>query len=74
MRSIKMNSLLYDTEVNAMLWRWSCNAGWNGNRMKGPIFQSKALPIAKAVNADTGFKASNQWLDIWKKDTMSNAM
>ena len=72
---MKMACLRSGTEINTVLWRWFCTACATGYPISGPILQSKALSIAKAFEADYNFKASNGWLEKWKKKgTMSNPM
>ena len=68
MRSMKMAHLnTSGTEINTVLWRWFCTACANGYPISGPILQSKALSIANVFEADHNFKASNGWLEKWKK-------
>jgi hypothetical protein len=65
LRSMKMVRLYGVTEINTILWRWFCAARSNGYPISGPILQGKALSIAEAFQAQ--FKASNGWLEKWKK-------
>ena len=68
MRSMKMARLNSGAEINTvLLWRWFCPAHANGYPNSGPILQSKALSIAKAFHTDHNFKASDGWLEKWKK-------
>ena len=63
-QSMKMARLNSGTEIDTVLWRWFCTAC----EVDPPILQqSKDLSIAKAFEADHNFKASNDWLEKWKK-------
>ena len=66
MRSMKMARVYCDTEVNTVLCRCLCTADGNGYPISVAILQTKVLLIAETFEVETGFKASNIWLDKWK--------
>ena len=64
---MKMARIHGNTEVNTVLWRWFSTARANGYPLSGPIVQGKAVQIADNFDPNHTFKASNGWLDKWKK-------
>ena len=56
-----------NSAVNILLYRWFRLARSNGYIITGPILQLEALKIHKALQVTTEFKASEGWLEKWKK-------
>ena len=55
------------TDVNEALYKWYCLARQRNIPVSGPMLKEEALQIAKELDSDTPFKASNGWLDSFKK-------
>ena len=55
------------TEVNEALYKWYCFVGERNIPVSGPLLKEEALQIAKAIDPNTSFKASNGWLESFKK-------
>lgn len=54
-------------EVNDAVYKWYCLARQRNIPISGPLLQEEALEIAKTIDPDTQFKASNGWLDSFKR-------
>ena len=48
-------------EVNDMVYKWYCFARQRCIPVYGPLLQEEALQIAKRIDPNTTFKASNGW-------------
>ena len=55
------------TDVNKAVYKWYCLARQRNIPVSGPMLQEEALHIAKCLNSDSTFKASNGWLESFKK-------
>jgi len=53
-------------DINAAVHKWFCQARSKIFPLSGPIIQERALDFAKELG-DLDFKASNGWLDNWKR-------
>ena len=53
-------------DINAAVYKWFCQARSKNISLTGAIIQDFALDLAKEVG-DLDFKASNGWLDNWKR-------
>ena len=65
--SLKISRLYIFSVVNILFWRWFYTARGNGYHISGPILQEKSLCFARALESIDDFKASNGWLDKWRK-------
>ena len=54
-------------EVNDAAYKWYCLARQRCIPVSGPLLQEEALQIARGIDPNTCFKASNGWLDSFKK-------
>ena len=54
-------------DVNEALYKWYCLARERNIPISGPLLKEEALLIAKKLDPETSFKASNGWLDSFKK-------
>ncbi len=54
-------------DVNDAVYKWYCFARQRSIPVSGPLLQEDALQIAKSIDKDTQFKASNGWFDSFKK-------
>ena len=54
-------------EVNDAMYKWYCLARQRCIPLSGPLLQEEALLIARRIDPNTSFKASNGWLDSFKK-------
>ena len=55
------------SEVNLLLYRWFCLSHQAGFPITGPLLKEKALAISGLVDSERNFRASDGWLDCWKK-------
>ena len=53
--------------INEAVYRWYCLARERNVPVTGPLLQEEALLLAKELDPNTSFKASNGWLDSFKK-------
>uniref|UniRef100_A0A1B6M632 HTH CENPB-type domain-containing protein n=1 Tax=Graphocephala atropunctata TaxID=36148 RepID=A0A1B6M632_9HEMI len=54
-------------KVNEALYLWFTKCRAKGVPMSGPILQEKAIQFNKEMDNDSEFKASEGWLEKWKK-------
>lgn len=54
-------------DVNDAVYKWYCIARQRCIPISGPLIQEEALQIARRIDPNTRFKASNGWLDSFKK-------
>ena len=53
--------------MNDAVYKWYCLARQRCIPVSGPLLQEEALQIARSIDPDSSFKASNGWLDSFKK-------
>ena len=53
-------------EINTLTWQWFCRMRTSSTTITGPMIQAQALQYAKELGKHQ-FKASNGWLDSFKK-------
>ena len=63
----KMHRVEGNAEVNEALYRWYCLARERNIPISGPLLKEEALLIAVQLDPNSTFKASNGWLDSFKK-------
>ena len=54
-------------EVNDAVYKWYCLARQRCIPVSGPLLQEEVLQIARGIDPNTCFKASNGWLDSFTK-------
>ena len=54
-------------DLDKACYKWLLNARYQNIPVSGNILKFKALYIAKELGCDDKFKASDGWLDRWKK-------
>ena len=54
-------------DINEAVYKWYCLARQRNIPISGPLLQEEALQIAKTIDPETKFKASNGWLESFKK-------
>lgn len=54
-------------DVNDAVYKWYCLARQRCIPVSGPLLQEEAIQIARSIDPDSSFKASNGWLDSFKK-------
>ena len=54
-------------DVNETVYTWYCLARQINIPISGPLVQEEALQIAKTIDPETKFKASNGWLESFKR-------
>lgn len=52
-------------DINEAVYKWYFLA--RARTISGPLLQEEALQIAKTIDPRTNFKASNGWLESFKK-------
>ena len=54
-------------DVNKAVYEWYCLARQRNIPISGPLLQEEALQIVKTIDPETKFKASNGWLESFKR-------
>ena len=54
-------------DVNEAVYTWYWLARQRNIPISGPLVQEEALQIAKTIDPETKFKASNDWLESFKR-------
>lgn len=56
-----------NAEVNEAVYKWYCFARERNIPLSGPLLKEEALLISRELDPNSTFKASNGWLDSFKK-------
>ena len=65
-RSLTRGRIVVQSTLNILIWRWFALARMHGFPISGPILQARALELSGKLGI-SNFKASEGWLDKWKK-------
>ena len=61
------NCFTGNVDINDAGYKWYCLTGQRNITVSGPLLQEEALQIAKSIDPETNFKASNGWHHSFKK-------